>query len=412
MLALCKESLLYLIDQSRLSGSGQTCHPDCLRLLSLLLCTKISCDVHIMPCQVVITAKRMLNDTTCRCHIGDTIDQNETAKFLMMLELIEYDRVRAGNVTAGNLVLIELICLNMGTFIDINLILDIHNNSRHHLGSKLQEIVLSCYKLIIIHPQKSGCKHLIGMQIHILTEHTASGYIDLCIKLDRYCLTLGGIINLLICIKDALYLSCLTTWQRGNLISDVNLANLNLSLKTTESAVRTAYTLYRHNETCLVGMIGNIDRLQIILKSTTLVPRCLCRLCRNIITNCCRYRNNMHCLEIILSGHDLDLLYNILKLILIVINKIHLIDRINNMLDTHQCADTCMASCLNQNALGSVHKDNRQICEGCTNRHVTGILLMTRCICYDKASLFCRKITICNIDRDSLLTLCHQSVKQ
>ena len=72
----------------------------------------------------------------------------------MMLELIKNDRIRACDITASDLVLVKLICLYMSTLIDINLILDVHNNSRNHLGAKLQEIVLSCYQLVIIHPEK------------------------------------------------------------------------------------------------------------------------------------------------------------------------------------------------------------------------------------------------------------------
>ena len=71
-----------------------------------------------------------------------------------------------------------------------------------------------------------------------------------------------------------------------------------------------------------------------------------------------------------------------------------------------------MTSCLDQNTFGCIHKDNGQICKRSSNGHVTGILLMTRSICHDKASLFCGEITICHINRDSLLTLCHKTIQQ
>ena len=173
------------------------------------------------------------------------------------------------------------------------------------------------------------------MKVYILAKHTSSGYIDLCVKLNGHSLSLGSIVNLLIGIENALDLSSLTTWQGSNLISDMDLSDLNLSLETTEGTIRTADTLYRHNKSGLIGVICHIDGLQIILKSTALVPRCLCRLCGNIVTNCCRYRDNMHGLKIILSCHDLDLLGNVLKLIFIIVNKIHFIDSIYHMLNTH-----------------------------------------------------------------------------
>jgi len=37
---------------------------------------------------------------------------------------------------------------------------------------------------------------------------------------------------------------------------------------------------------------------------------------------------------------------------------------------------------------------------------------MPRCICHDEASLVCCKISVCNIDGDTLLTLRHQSIQK
>ena len=37
---------------------------------------------------------------------------------------------------------------------------------------------------------------------------------------------------------------------------------------------------------------------------------------------------------------------------------------------------------------------------------------MSRCIRNDEGTSFCRKIAVSNINRDALLTFCHQTVKQ
>ena len=71
-----------------------------------------------------------------------------------------------------------------------------------------------------------------------------------------------------------------------------------------------------------------------------------------------------------------------------------------------------MSSCLDEHALLGIHQDYGKICKGCSDCHVSCVLLMSRCICHDKASLVCCKIPVGNVDRDTLLTLCHQSVQQ
>jgi len=37
---------------------------------------------------------------------------------------------------------------------------------------------------------------------------------------------------------------------------------------------------------------------------------------------------------------------------------------------------------------------------------------MSGCICNNEASVICCKITVCNINGDSLLTFCHQAIQK
>ena len=82
------------------------------------------------------------------------------------------------------------------------------------------------------------------------------------------------------------------------------------------------------------------------------------------------------------------------------------------MMDTHQSADTCMTPCLDQNPLLRIHKNNGKLSKGSSNRHVPCILLMSGSIRNDKASFIGCKITIRNINGDSLLTFCHQAIQK
>ena len=67
---------------------------------------------------------------------------------------------------------------------------------------------------------------------------------------------------------------------------------------------------------------------------------------------------------------------------------------------------------LAQNPLGGVDQYDRKIREGSADRHIPCVFLMPRRIGYDKTSFRCRKIPVCDIDRDALFPLRHQSVEQ
>ena len=111
-------------------------------------------------------------------------------------------------------------------------------------------------------------------------------------------------------------------------------------------------------------------------------------------------------------GKFLNLVNDLLETLLTVIDKIHLIYSKYKVTDSHQCTDSCMSSGLYEHALLCIHKDNGKVCKGCTDCHVSCVLLMSRSICHDKASLFGCKVTVCHINSDTLFTLCHQSVQK
>ena len=147
-------------------------------------------------------------------------------------------------------------------------------------------------------------------------------------------------------------------------------------------------------------------------KSFTRIPGHIRRLLRYVITLCSTDRNNHNILKPQSLRKLIDILYNLIKTTLTVINKIHFVNSKYKMMDTHQSADTCMTPCLNQNPLLRIHKNNGKLSKGSSNRHVPCILLMSGSIRNDKTSFIGCKITIRNINGDPLLTFCHQAIQK
>ena len=56
--ALGKHTMLLDGDNVRmgLTRTGKSCQPDCLRCLSFLLCAEVSCNIHLMPCEIICTS--------------------------------------------------------------------------------------------------------------------------------------------------------------------------------------------------------------------------------------------------------------------------------------------------------------------------------------------------------------------
>ena len=69
-----------------------------------------------------------------------------------------------------------------------------------------------------------------------------------------------------------------------------------------------------------------------------------------------------------------------------------------------------MTSGLIQHSLGGVNQNYCKIGKGCTNRHVSGIFLMTGGVGNNKTAVVCGEIAVGNIDGDTLFTFCKQTV--
>ena len=159
-------------------------------------------------------------------------------------------------------------------------------------------------------------------------------------------------------------------------------------------------------------ILCHIHIFQIRKKSRSFIPVNRIGFLCYIISFRCGNRNNLNCLKIQFTGKFLNLFFDFIKTLFTVINQIHFINSKYKRIDSHQRTNSRMTSCLNQNTLCGINQNNCQIRKGSTYCHVSCILFMTRRICYNKTSLICRKIAVCHVNRNSLLSLCHQSVKQ
>ena len=125
---------------------------------------------------------------------------------------------------------------------------------------------------------------------------------------------------------------------------------LNLSLESAKLMIWSADSLYRHIE-ALLCIFLNIYGFQMRKKRLTFVPWHIVRFSCNVVTFCGRYRNNSYIGKFQFFYQCCDLILNVAETFFIIFNKIHFVYCKYKVTDSHQCAYSCMTSCLYQYSL-------------------------------------------------------------
>ena len=353
-----------------------------------------------------------IDNAAGRCHIGNTVNEDQFAQYLMVGEQVCHNALCQQDLADSDAVLFQGVCLLVRTGVDIDGIFYLCQDAGDQLGSQFYQIVLTDAQRLVVHPQQRNGQFLIHCHICILDENASTGNVYFLVQRNGDRLSLECLIHGLVRHEDALDSSSFIAGQRGDGIAHVNRASLDLTLESTESMVRTAHTLYRHIKALFVAVRMDVHIFQVFQERNAVIPRNILRLLGHVVALCCRQRNDVYIFQIQFLAEFCDLCLDLTETLFTVAHQVHLVYRKDEIADTHELADPCMASGLYQNALGCVHQDDGQVSEGCANCHVTGILFVTRCICNDKAAVVGGEIAVCHVNGDTLFPLCHQTIQK
>ena len=92
--------------------------------------------------------------TTCRSHMAYTVDQNHLSKSFVFLKLIKYDLFGQFDLAQCDLIFFDIICCDMFSGVDIDLVFDAADKSRNSLGSQFYQIFFSKSQLCC-HPSRA-----------------------------------------------------------------------------------------------------------------------------------------------------------------------------------------------------------------------------------------------------------------
>ena len=245
-----------------------------------------------------------------------------------------------------------------------------------------------------------------------MNKDTASGYIHFFIKTDCYGMSTTAVGHFFSGIKNFCYFPCFVRGQSNNFITDIYAAGFNLSLKSTKSTAWTAYSLNRHGKSFFNKGIFCINIFKICEKRFSFIPGHSDRFCSDIISFRCGDRKDFYGLKVVFCHQSFYLTLDFFKMFCIIVDQIHFIYGKYEVLNSHKGADSCMSFCLYENTTSRINKNNSEIGKRSTNCHISCVFFMSGGVCNNERTMFRCKITISNVNCDSLLSFSHQSVKK
>ena len=97
---------------------------------------------------------------------------------------------------------------------------------------------------------------------------------------------------------------------------------------------------------------------------------------------------------------------------LVIINKVHLVDRKNEVLDAERRYDEAVAAGLGQDALAGVDHQDCHVSRRCAGCHVAGVLLVSGRVSDDKLALVRREVPVSHVDRDALFAFSRKAIHE
>jgi hypothetical protein len=97
---------------------------------------------------------------------------------------------------------------------------------------------------------------------------------------------------------------------------------------------------------------------------------------------------------------------------LVVIDKVHLVDRQHDIFDADQVAQIRMPPGLDQHALARIDQDHRKVGGAGTGDHVARVLFVPRAVGDNELALFGVEEAVGDIDGDALFAFCRQTINQ
>ncbi|RMV89929.1 hypothetical protein ALP03_102740 [Pseudomonas amygdali pv. tabaci] len=289
------------------------------------------------------------------------------------------------------------------------------NRARHIAGSALDVVLLARQHGLFGHPHQHRVERIADLwDVVGMHQQITAGNVDLVFHGQRHGLPRTGLLQLAFKSDDGLHTAALARRQHDDLVALVHDTAGQRTGETAEVQVGTVDVLHRESQVRIVAVAGNFDGLENFHQRLAGVPGRTLALVHHVVALERRHWNKRHGgrLERDTLGELQVIGLDRLEHALIEAVEVHLVDGDDDVLDAQQRGDIAVTTGLGLHAIARVHQNDRQVTGRSAGGHVTGVLLMARCIGNDELALGRGEISIGNIDSDALLPLGLQTIHQ
>ena len=157
----------------------------------------------------------------------------------------------------------------------------------------------------------------------------------------------------------------------------------------------------------------DVNVLEMIQHGRTLVPIHVGGFVNHVVAVQSTDRNRRHVDDVVEPGSELfELRHDFVKPLFAIAHQVHLVHRENHVPDPQQVGDEGVPAGLLDHAGSGIDQDNRKVRGRGTGHHIPGVLNVSRSIGNDKFPLGSGEVAIGNINRDPLLPLGPETVRE
>ena len=245
------------------------------------------------------------------------------------------------------------------------------------------------------------------------SDHIAAGDIDVVFEVKRHAEWCAGALAIVTEHVDLGDPRCRAGWQGHDLVADGDRATVDTACETT-NVMRTFVVsndpLHRHAEGRLDH--GWVKIVQDVQDRWSVVPGRLGRVLSEVDTVECREWNRSDPRSVDLSSGRNELVGDLDKTGLVVVDKIDLIDTGDHVAHAEHAADREVSTGLRCRAVLCINQQDRCIRTRSGRHHVARVLHVPRRVTKQDAPAIGIEGTVGNIDGDALLALGAQAVGQ
>ena len=345
--------------------------------------------------------------------VAGPVDQYEASQLPALVEGGEGHGPVRGEVDDAQVVWFELSGRQGAAVGHLHPVLDAGHRGPHFAGVELEQVGPSDLEGFVVHPQEPRLELVCRLdRVCPIRYDVPPGHVGIGRQGERDGIAPSGAWARALPDDDRFDDGFDARGRDVDMVPGGHRAGRYAAAVAAEVRIRAVYVLNRHSEGLVRRRLLGFHLLQVVQQGRTRVPRSLLGAAGQIVAGNGRDRNGHHLPGAGFFRHFPVLRSNGLEPVAVPPHQVHLVDREHQVPDPEHGHDPGVARGLRQDALASVHQDDRQVRRGGPARQVARVLLVSRRVRSDEAPAGRLEGAVRDIDGDALIPLVLQAVQE